>query len=184
MAIGVRRSFLKVNGLFFWVAFVKRRERMNSAQAIWSKAFSQVDRVSWFSFLCVRALAVVQSKTQLSPIRGGSENSFFESRRNRQALRVRWQSEGGSEAAYTAFTGHHSTGFSCQAMIADSRHPTRPGEMRTGLGNCPFFITRQRVVREREVASSTSLSRMKRSSLLTLGSYDLSLCEAPKLMGC
>ena len=172
-----------MNGLFFWVALVMESERIKSLHAIWSRAFSQFDRISSIAFFFVRALAVVQSKTQLSPIRGGSENSFFESRRNRQALRVRWQSEGGSEAAYTAFTGHHSTGFSCQAMIADSRHPTRPGEMRTGLGNCPLFITRQRVVREREVTSSTSLSRMKRSSLLTLGSYDLSLCETPKLTG-
>ena len=152
---------------------------MESVQARWSKAFSQFDRVSSIAFLFVRALAVVQSKTQLSPIRGGSENSFFESRRNRQALRVRWQSEGGSEAAYTAFTGHHSTGFSCQAMIADSRHPTRPGEMRTGLGNRPSFMARQRVECERDVTSMTSLSLMKQSSLLTLGSYDLSLCETP-----
>jgi hypothetical protein len=183
-AIRGRRSFLKVNGLFFWVAFVKRREQMKSVLAIWSKAFSPDCGVFPIAFIFVRAVAVIQSKTQRSLIHGGSENSFFESRRNQRALRVRRQSEGGSEAAYTALTGHHSAGFSCQAMIADSRHPTRPGEMRTGLGNRPSFMARQMVECERDVTSITSLSRMKRSSLLTLRSYDLNLCETPKLMGC
>lgn len=59
-------------------------------------------------------------------------------------------------------------GFACQAMIADSRHPTRPGEIRTGRGNRPSFMARQMVECEREVTSMTSLSRMKRSSLLTV----------------
>lgn len=59
---------------------------MESVQAIWSKAFSPVFRVLSIAFLFVRAPVVVQSKTQLSPIRGGSENSFFESPRNRQSL--------------------------------------------------------------------------------------------------
>ena len=68
MAIGVRRSFLKVNGLFFLVAFVMRWERIESVQAIWNKAFSQINRVLSISFLCVSALGVVLSKTQLSPI--------------------------------------------------------------------------------------------------------------------
>ena len=162
---------------------MKEWERIKSAQAIQNKAFSPIFEVLSIAFLFVRAPAVVQSKTKLSPVRGASENSFFGSRRNRQSLAGGVADRRGGEAAHTALTGHHSAGFSCQAMIADSRHPTRPGEMRTGLGSCPFFITRQRVVREREVASSTSLSRMKRSSLLTLGSCDLSLCETPKLTG-
>ena len=66
-----------MNGLFFWVALVMESERIKSLHAIWSRAFSQFDRISSIAFFFVRALAVVQSKTQLSPIRGGSENSFF-----------------------------------------------------------------------------------------------------------
>lgn len=179
MVVGGRRSFLKVNGLFFWVALAIGSKRIKSLHAIWGRAFSQFDRISSIAFLFVRALAVVQSKTQLSPIRGGSKNSFFESTQNRQGLAVGMAERRRSEAAYTALTGHHSTGFSYQAMIADSRHPTRPGEMRTCLGNRPSFMARQRVECERDVTSMTSLSLMKRSSLLTLGSYDLSLCETP-----
>lgn len=76
-----------------------------------------------------------------------------------------------SEAAYAASIGSddvHFCGSCCQLAIDDSRQPTRPGEMATALGNFPCLITRQRVVLEREVTSSTSLSRMKRSNLLTL----------------
>lgn len=134
-------------------------------------------------FLRASACGGAIENTAFARSAAGLKTVFLRVAGTGKVLQVGLQIEGG-EAAYTALTGHHSAGFSCQAIIADSRHPTRPGEMRTGLGNCPFFITRQRVVREREVASSTSLSRMKRSSLLTLGSYDLSLCEAPKLMGC
>ena len=66
-----------MNGLFFWVALVIGSERIKSLHAIWGRAFSQFDRISSIAFFFVRALAVVQSKTQLSPIRGESENSFF-----------------------------------------------------------------------------------------------------------
>jgi hypothetical protein len=114
----------------------------------------------------------------------GLKTAFFRVPCTGKVLKARWRSKGRSKAAHTALVGLHSAGFCCQAMIADSRHPTRPGEMRTGLGNCPLFIIRQRVVRESEVASSTSLSRMKRSSLLTLGSYNLSLCEILRWTGC
>ena len=179
MAIGVWRDFPKVIRWFFTAGFVMGLEWMKSLHAIWNRAFSQFDRVSSIAFLFVRALAVVQSKIQLSPIRGRPENSFFESTQNRQGLAVGMAGRRRSEAAYTALTGHHSTGFFCQAMIAGSRHPTRPGEIRTGLGNRPSFMARQRVECERDVTSMTSLSLMKRSSLLTLGSYDLSLCETP-----
>ncbi|WP_455883567.1 hypothetical protein [Pseudomonas putida] len=50
---------------------------MESVQAILSKAFSPAFGGLSIAFLFVRALAVMQSKTQLSRIRGGSENSFF-----------------------------------------------------------------------------------------------------------
>lgn len=75
-----------------------------------------------------------------------------------------------NEAAYAASMGSgdvHFCGSCCQLAIEDSRQPTRPGEMATALGNFPCLITRQRVVLDREVTSSTSLSRMKRSNLLT-----------------
>lgn len=75
-----------------------------------------------------------------------------------------------SEAAYAASIGSddvHFCGSCCQFAIEDSRQPTRPGEMATALGNFPCLITRQRVVLESDVTSSTSFSRIKRSSLLT-----------------
>ena len=75
-----------------------------------------------------------------------------------------------SEAAYAASIGSddaHFCGSCCQLAIEDSRQPTRPGEMATALGNFPCLITRQRVVLDRDVTSRTSLSRMKRSNLLT-----------------
>lgn len=60
-------------------------------------------------------------------------------------------------------------------MIADSLHPTRPGEINTGRGNRPSFIARHRVECESVVISMTSFSRIKRSSLLTLSSSGLGL---------
>lgn len=87
-----------------------------------------------------------------------------------------------SEAAYAASTGSedvHFCGSCCQLAIEDSRQPTRPGEMATALGNFPCLITRQRVVLDREVTSSTSLSRMKRSNLLTLAPLYAELPATP-----
>lgn len=75
-----------------------------------------------------------------------------------------------SEAAHAASIGSddvHFCGSCCQLAIEDSRHPTRPGEMATALGNFPSLMTLQRVVLDRDVTSRTSLSRMKRSNLLT-----------------
>lgn len=87
-----------------------------------------------------------------------------------------------SEAAYAASIGSddvHFCGSCCQFAIEDSRQPTRPGDIATALGNFPCLITRQRVVLESDVTSSTSFSRMKRSSLLTLFSLHRGVPAVP-----
>ena len=74
------------------------------------------------------------------------------------------------EAAYAAsdvLSAFHSSGFCCQVAKADSLQPTRPAEITTGFGKFPRLTSRQSVVRESEVISKTSFSRMKRSSLIT-----------------
>jgi hypothetical protein len=64
--------------------------------------------------------------------------------------------------------GIHSVGFFCHAIIADSRQPTRPGEISTGLGDFPFFVARHVVEWDSEVSLTTSLCIKKRSSLVTI----------------
>ncbi len=177
-------EFSQSEWLVFLVVFVKRRKRMESVPAIWSKAFSPAFGGCRLHFSSCERLRWCNRKHSFRPFGAGLKTAFLSVAETNRPYGWGGKAKVGIEAAYTALTWHHSAGLSCQAMIADSRHPTRPGEIRTGLGNCPLLITRQRVVREKEVTSSTSLSRMKRSSLLTLGSYDLSLCETPKLTDC
>ena len=71
------------------------------------------------------------------------------------------------KTSYAVSSGFHFVGFFCQAIMADSLHPTRPGEITIGRGNSPTFIDRQIVECESDVTSTTSFSGINRSNLLT-----------------